>query len=82
MSDGEFTVQLEAPPIGTDALRLKGDAFEERIYNTLKETPAAAGGTAETVIDDALIFWFRQSIKNQSRVFADERVFRVRPNTK
>jgi hypothetical protein len=41
MSDGKFTAQLEPSLIGTDAqaLKLKEDAFGQRIYYTLREAP-------------------------------------------
>jgi hypothetical protein len=53
MSDGKFTAQLEPALIGTDAeaLRLKGDPFGERVYNTLREAPE---GLVLTVAYNAL----------------------------
>jgi hypothetical protein len=41
MSDGKFTAHLDPALIGTDAkaLRLKEDAFGQRIYDTLREAP-------------------------------------------
>jgi hypothetical protein len=41
LSDGKFTAQLEPSLIGTDAqaLKLKEDAFGQRLYYTLREAP-------------------------------------------